>query len=286
MCELLAMSSRFPATVRLSFEQLAAHGGCSGPHVDGWGVGFYDDYDAFVLREPAPACYSAQAKWLREQQVRSQIVIAHIRKATQGVRALKNTQPFTRELAGRIHTFAHNGNLPGIHAHPEFGLGRFRPVGDTDSEHAFCALLGHMALLWQDEVPPSLDARLRLVSDFAGQLAQRGQANFLYSDGEALFAHGNQRHQPDGQVRAPGLHMLRRHCAHPQPPTGGPEFTMASEFADQEVILFASVPLSDEAWRPLAEGEVVMAVQGGVVPGQRQGQAQPPPHPAKVESSS
>jgi predicted glutamine amidotransferase len=25
----------------------------------------------------------------------------------------------------------------------------------------------------------------------------------------------------------------------------------------QEVVLFASVPLSDESWRPLAEGEVV-----------------------------
>jgi predicted glutamine amidotransferase len=50
MCELLAMSARFPATIRLSFEELSRHGGDTGPHSDGWGMGLWQDGDALVIR--------------------------------------------------------------------------------------------------------------------------------------------------------------------------------------------------------------------------------------------
>lgn len=41
--------------------------------------------------------------------------------------------------------FAHNGKLAGIHADPRFATTRFRPVGDTDSEAAFCYLLERLS---------------------------------------------------------------------------------------------------------------------------------------------
>ena len=43
--------------------------------------------------------------------IKSDNVIAHIRKATQGRTALENTHPFVRELWGRYWAFAHNGHL-------------------------------------------------------------------------------------------------------------------------------------------------------------------------------
>jgi predicted glutamine amidotransferase len=55
MCELLAMSARFPTTVHLSMTELARHGGDTGPHRDGWG-------DAFVLREPEAASERARRR--------------------------------------------------------------------------------------------------------------------------------------------------------------------------------------------------------------------------------
>ena len=45
MCELFALSSLHPATVRLSFEEFSRHGGLAGPHKDGWGIVFYDGRD-------------------------------------------------------------------------------------------------------------------------------------------------------------------------------------------------------------------------------------------------
>jgi glutamine amidotransferase len=74
-------------------------------------------------------------------------VIAHTRRATRGTRSYPNAQPFIRELAGRIHLFAHNGDLPGIFESKAFQPERFNPIGETDSERAFCVLLDRMALI-------------------------------------------------------------------------------------------------------------------------------------------
>lgn len=102
-----------------------------------------------------------------------------------------NTKPFARELGGRLHVFAHNGNLPGINDSALLTTGPYRPVGQTDSELAFCALLARLNGLWTGDAPPSLDARASLLAAFAADLRPLGPANFLYADGDALFAHGN-----------------------------------------------------------------------------------------------
>lgn len=72
-----------------------------------------------------------------------------IRLATHGKRALRNTQPFIRALAGRVHLFAQNGELAGIERDRNFKWGRFQPVGNTDSELVFCSLLDRLAPLWE-----------------------------------------------------------------------------------------------------------------------------------------
>jgi glutamine amidotransferase len=48
---------------------------------------------------------------------------------------------FARELRGRLHVFAHNGRLEGIESRHAGERDRFQPVGETDSEIAFCILL-------------------------------------------------------------------------------------------------------------------------------------------------
>lgn len=256
------MSARFPTTVRLSLDELARHGGGTGPHRDGWGVGFVLDRDALVLREPEAAHESRWLECLRRNEVRSPIVLAHIRSATQGSRRLPNTQPFARELGGRMHLFAHNGMLHSIEDDERFVRRRFRPVGDTDSERAFCALLDRLAPLWE-EGTPSLEQRVAAIVAFSAELRTLGPANFLYTDGDAVFAHGHRRKQ-NGEMRPPGLHLLCRSCA-----AGSENVPLAGVSIDassrQEIALVASVPLSSERWEPLSEGEVVVLQEGRVV---------------------
>lgn len=261
MCELFAMSTRHPSTVTLSIEEFSRHGGLSGPHKDGWGLASYADGDVRLIKEAFPAADSACVRFVQEHPFPSALVMSHIRKATQGQVATRNCQPFIRELGGRWHSFAHNGDLGHLRADGRFRAEAFRPVGETDSELAFCALLHRLQPLWRAGPPPAAAARLEVVTRFATELRALGPANFLYSDGEMLFAHAHRRHQADGSIRAPGLWYLRRHCRE-----GGAlsaeGLRLAASGLEQHVVLVASVPLTGEAWVPLAEGALLAARAG------------------------
>jgi Predicted glutamine amidotransferase len=200
MCELFAVSSAHPARVRLRFAEFATHGApVQGGNPDGWGAAYFDGLEAHLLREPKPAVRSAFARVLEEHDFHSPLVLAHVRRASRGPVALANTQPFTRELAGHRHVFAHNGDLPDIQLRWPLDLGGaqaacWQPVGQTDSEHVFCQLLRELAPLWRTSAGvPDVDLRLAVVAAFAARLRPIGPANFLYADGDVLFAHSHRR---------------------------------------------------------------------------------------------
>lgn len=260
MCELFAMSSRYPATVTLSLDALARHGGLTDHHRDGWGVAYYEQGDIRLIREAGPAYGSKWLGFLDAHAIYGCLVLSHIRKATQGDIVLRNTQPFSRELGGHRHVFAHNGHLAGLRDGPARNLSRYRPIGETDSELAFCLLMERMVPIWQ--TPPSLERRRAVVSQFAADMRRLGPANFLYSDGEVLFAHGHKRTQSDRAVRPPGLHRLRRHCPADAPDTDIDGLTIRHGRGEQDVTLFASVPLTDEDWQPLDEGAIAITKDG------------------------
>lgn len=248
MCELLALSSSQPARLTNSLRTLASRAGAADSPHDGWGVALYQGLDVALFREAAAAADSSLVRYLESEGPAAGVAIAHIRHATRGDVSLANTQPFVRTLGGRKHVFAHNGDLPGIFQNEAFDSGGFRPVGHTDSEHAFGALLSQLSPLWALG-SPTLDDRRSVLAAFAADLRTLGPANFIYSDGEALFAHGHRRIQPaSGHVEPPGLWWLQRECV--------------SGTAAQSVLLLASVPLSGEAWQPLMEGELLLARSG------------------------
>lgn len=264
MCELFAMSSRLPTTVRFSLEAFSRHGGLDGPHKDGWGIAHYADGDVNLLREAAPAASSACVRFIQDHPIVSPLVISHIRKATRGANALRNCQPFTRELGGRMHVFAHNGNLDAALLRDRYALGAFHPVGDTDSEYAFCALLERLRALWRGTQLPELSARRAMVEQFAGGLRELGPANFLYCDGDALFAHGHRRTQADHTIAPPGLHVLQRQCLADADALTTDGLSLRSAIG-QSVVLLASVPLTHEpAWRALDEGELLIVREGEI----------------------
>ena len=139
MCQLLGMNANTPTDVMFSFTGLATR---AQEHKDGFGIAFFEDKGLRHFIDDRSARESPVADLVRRYPIRSDNVIAHIRKATQGRIALENTHPFVRELWGRYWVFAHNGNLEGFAPRLH---GAFRPVGDTDSERAFCWLMQEIA---------------------------------------------------------------------------------------------------------------------------------------------
>jgi len=266
MCELFAMSSRHPANVRFSLEEFSRHGGLAGPHKDGWGIAWYEGADVRLVKEPTAASDSACLGFIQDHPFRSTTVVGHIRRATQGRLTLANTQPLTRELGGQVHVFAHNGDLDGAGLRRSFHLGAYHPVGETDSEYAFCALLEKLSRLWREpKQAPPLEMRLAVVSAFAAELRVLGPANFLYADGDALFVHGHKRTHADG-IRPPGLHVLCRTCAAESGAFAAEGLSIEPAAIAQEVVIAASVPLTaGEPWQALTDGEIVVLRGGRIV---------------------
>jgi predicted glutamine amidotransferase len=266
MCELLGMSAYHPASITLSLNEFARHGGETGPHADGWGVAFYDGPDANLIKESTSAADSVLMSTLRGYKLTSEIVIAHIRRASFGPVELRNTHPFRREFAGRVHTFAHNGDLPGIEDQYNLGQNGFAlPVGNTDSEYAFCLLMQRLSRVWSGKgVIPSLSTRKKIIFGFARQIGTLGSANFLYSDGDALFVHGHLRTQSDGSFRAPGLHYISVSCDYG---LGRSELASVKLESDQvqKVTLVSTTPLNEGDWTPMLEGELLILKGGEIV---------------------
>ena len=185
MCELLGMSANVPTDICFSFTGLMQRGGKTGPHRDGWGIAFYEGRGCRTFHAPHPSAESEIALLVQRYAIKSLIVISHIRRANRGRICLENTHPFSRELWGRHWVFAHNGQLRGVKRLP---LGYYRPIGTTDSEHAFCSLLAHVRERFP-EPPRRPSALWRYVRGLSQELNQRGVCNFLLSDACHLYAH-------------------------------------------------------------------------------------------------
>lgn len=185
MCELLGMSANVPTDICFSFKGLAKRGGDKGPHKDGWGIAFYEGKGCRTFKDPQPCSYSPIAKMLEDYPIKSELVIAHIRQANRGKIALENTHPFTRELWGKNWTFAHNGQLTG---YKQLDTGRFDPIGQTDSEYAFCYILNQLQSRYPTK-PRHWSSVFRFIKQCADKLNQFGVCNLLLSDGQFLFSY-------------------------------------------------------------------------------------------------
>lgn len=259
------MSSREDANASFSLEEFSKHGGLTDNHKDGWGIAYYRGRDVQIIREPEPAYESAQLQFVKNRKIESTMIISHIRKATLGETALRNNQPFSRELKGRMHTFIHNGMCPDIMTKASLDTSSYHPVGETDSEYAFCVLMMNMNALYSAKNrQPSLEEKLALVSEFANRIRPMGPANFIYSDSEHLFCHGDRRKHADS-VKPPGLYFTRRSCKTSPKSVQTKGLSIVTTANSQDIVLVASVPLTDEKWHAFEQGEILVLKDGEVI---------------------
>jgi glutamine amidotransferase len=241
------MNANTPTDVMFSFTGLATR---ADEHKDGFGIAFFEGRGLRHFVDHHSARVSPLAELVKRYPIKSDNVIAHIRKATQGQVALENTHPFMRELWGRYWVFAHNGNLvdfnPRLHA-------AFKPVGQTDSERAFCWLMQELAKAHADM--PSIEELSRTLRELVPQLARHGTFNMLLSNGQALWAHGSThlhyllRQHPFGEARLADEDL-------------SVDFARHTTAADR-VAVIATEPLTQgEPWVAFAPGELRVFVDG------------------------
>lgn len=250
MCQLLGMNCNTPTDITFSFSGFAQRGGKTDHHADGWGIAFFEGRGLRHYVDHLPAAESPVADLIRHYPIKSENVIAHIRKATQGRVNLENCHPFVRELWGRYWVFAHNGDLkdfrPRLHAH-------FRAVGQTDSEHAFCWIMQELAK--SHASVPSIRELTLTLAELASRIEPHGTFNFLLSQGDALWAHATS-----------SLYYLERRA--PFGPAQLSDDELELDFSQEasatdEVAVIATSPLTrNEAWTALARGEMAVFEKG------------------------
>jgi len=125
------------------------------------------------------------AQLVKSYPLKSKIVISHIRQANCGKVSLANTHPFVRELWGLNWVFAHNGQIKSVKRRK---LIFYKPIGQTDSEYAFCWLLDQIRMKFPSK--PRSNVKLhRLIASLIKDLNKIGTFNILLGNGEYLFAH-------------------------------------------------------------------------------------------------
>ncbi|MFQ6372387.1 class II glutamine amidotransferase [Shewanella sp. YIC-542] len=185
MCELLAMSANVPTDIVFSFTGLAERGGVTGPHVDGWGITFYEGKGNRTFKDAAPSCSSQVARLIKSYPIKSEVVISHIRQANRGAVRLENTHPFTRELWGRYWSYAHNGQLSNYQQ--PLHTKRYQRVGETDSEQAFCWLLESLVNKFGEQAPKDMIPVFEHIALLAAKIRRLGVFNMILSDGRYLM---------------------------------------------------------------------------------------------------
>lgn len=255
MCQLLGMNANVPTEIRFSFEGFSRRGGATDHHRDGWGIAFFEGAGARLFIDSRSTVDSPVAELVRNYPIHSLNVIAHIRKATRGPVALVNTHPFMRELWGRYWVFAHNGTLKEFSPRLQ---GRYRPVGQTDSELAYCWILESLRRLYPRQQPPltELHGALR---DAARELSRFGVFNFLLSNGDVLFAHCSDhlwylvRKAPFGTA-----HLVDEDITLDFSTLNAPH---------ERIAIIATQPLTDnEPWVRFAPGDLKLFHHGDAVP--------------------
>lgn len=234
-----------------SFAGLSGRGGKHGPHADGWGLALYEGRVARVFLEPAAAARSPLAKFVREHPIKTLLAIAHVRRKTRGAVSLANTHPFVRELWGRHFVFAHNGTVKRVR---DLKLGRFTPMGKTDSEYAFCALLAAVEHEFKSR-PPSQSALAAAVAHHAGKIGRDGTFNLLLGDGEQLYARCSTK-----------LHYIARKAPFKKATLADEDISVdfaAVTTPNDRVAVVATMPLTrDESWIQ-GEPETLWVFRGG-----------------------
>lgn len=227
MCELFAISSRNDCQINEYLEEFFSH---SNDHPHGWGLALMEGNEAQIEKEPVQASKSIYLKERLSIPVLAKSAFAHIRYATIGHVAYRNCHPYTRtDAGGRRWTLIHNGTI--FEYQP---LNRYVAIqdGDTDSERI---LLYFVDLVNQEEErlgrQMNTEERFHLLDSVIVEMSKGNKLNLLIYDGELLYVHTNYEKS-------------------------------LYELSKENQVLFATVPLGTEEWRPVTFTTLLAYQQG------------------------
>jgi predicted glutamine amidotransferase len=264
MCELMGLSFARPIRADFSIREFALR---STENADGWGLAWYPDRSLALIKEPIKWQASGITRFLESYPgLVAPLYLAHVRhKTTGGDATHADTHPFARELAGRDYCFAHNGTLSGDFWN--LSLGRFHPVGATDSEFLFCLILGQLESRGHTLNGPD---GWRWLGEQLVAMNRYGKLNAILADGRRLFCYHDAAGFKELHFRA--VHIQANEIRRFQDldlrvdlaAREGSSPAAPSDPTDNHGFVIATHPLSSTGWHSFQAGELLV-FEGGVL---------------------
>lgn len=285
MCQLLGMNCATPTDFNFSFRGFKCRGGKTDIHAHGWGLAIYEGRGVRTFHDTLPCANSPIANMVASYPIKTLNMMSHIRYATQGAVSLENVHPFQREMWGIVFTFAHNGEVPKftLSKNPQSGcettempaLGKcteahsiYHPVGDTDSEAVFCAMLN--ALRAEFETLPTLPVLYEAIQRLCCEIIRGEETetifNFLLGCGQyTMFAFSWPGSRQGSKVWN-GLSYLVRYPPFTKAKLKDVDYSVNFNETNGEsdrVAVIATKPLThQEDWIEMGRGQLLMFDNG------------------------
>jgi glutamine amidotransferase len=202
-----------------------------------------------------PSAHSPIAQLVTDYPIKSETVICHIRQANSGNVSLVNTHPFIRPMWGKNWTYAHNGQL--ADSQQKLATKYHQPVGETDSEQAFCWILDQLLHKFDGD-KPSTEVLFHYIIELCKQIKTLGVFNLLLTDGDFLLVYCSNN-----------LHWLTRRAPFGKASLIDAEMVINfdQETTDNDIVtVIATQPLTDdEKWQKMQAGEAILFCKGELV---------------------
>jgi predicted glutamine amidotransferase len=289
-----------------SFRGFARRGGDTDIHSHGWGLCFYDGRGLRAFHDREAAAESLLAEFLQMHPVKTLNMVAHIRYATRGEVKLENVHPFQREMWGISFCFAHNGDVSAFDRKQfagndadcpslppkvnqmnkscvkipwigtsigveDTGERCYNPIGATDSEAMFCAILN--ALRARFDTLPTLPVLHKAVASLCNEIVTSDDQNegttilnFLLGCGPHLQFAYSWPGAREGSSVWNGLHYLVREppftTAHLSDCDYSINFATCTKEDDRVAVIATSPLTDDEDWVEIKMGELILFDDG------------------------
>lgn len=230
MCELFGFSSRNQQDISSYLKEFYIH---SNMHPHGWGLVNLDGNEAVIEKEPAQASKSNYLKERLSVPFPAKNAFAHIRYATIGNVEYRNCHPYSKkDKHGRRWTLVHNGTIFDYSVLDKYVKTQ---LGDTDSERILLYIVDCIDEK-EHTLGQKLDAkeRFQLLDSIIAAMSKGNKLNLLIFDGEQVYVHTNY---------ADSLYYLEQ----------------------DDWAMFATVPLTKEAWQPVPFTQLLAFQQGKLV---------------------
>lgn len=225
MCELFGLSCNQKDRATLSLPVFQDY---SRLNRDGWGIAYYLGNQAIIKKRPEKASSDLEFQII-VSEAKSNIIISHLRNATNGEVCHENCHPFKLNYHERDWVFAHNGMIDIDYNAVE---------GNTDSARAFQFIMDKIdAYVGESNLHGLYIAVKKATQKLIEQ--HRGTVNYLLSDGNLLYAFSHYPGKP--------MYFLRREKAY-----GG-------------AVLVSTQKLSDENWKKIPPDKLLVVNNGEIL---------------------